>query len=409
MEKNKLATSAKIVFNTTLGSIEVELWAKEAPQTSKVLLKLIKSGYFDGTRFHRIVPKSLAQFGEREELDMDKYETKISKSLCSFSEVNRKLTFSHRGILAVAAEQKDILNSNTKEEILLRNQLFFTLEEAEWLNYKHIILGKIVGDSYYNLLKVNETELFDKETMPRIISGEIIFHPFKKLDLKPLHGLFTKQKAVPVLDEPKRKKGSSNKKVLSIPVGERKVEQDKIQNKTEEQKAELDKIEAEEQLLSENFRKMVRKREKNMRKETEIKPIHKVVEKDVKDMNYFERRNFLLEKQKREKKSRNRQRQDETLSKLKVFSQRMENVKKKVKAKRKLSIEDQNEKRYKGGIGKNITQLDKEKEMEGEVRDEDWMNAKLSWRRHLDDDHRLELSADDYVLTDSRKKKQKKI
>ena len=52
---------AKIV--TPKGTMKVELYAKEVPNTVDNFVKLAKSGFYDGLRFHRVIPNFVIQGG----------------------------------------------------------------------------------------------------------------------------------------------------------------------------------------------------------------------------------------------------------------------------------------------------------------------------------------------------------
>jgi peptidyl-prolyl cis-trans isomerase B (cyclophilin B) len=55
-----------ITFNTTKGPIVIELYDEESPITSKNFLEYAKSGFFDGTLFHRVIPGFVIQGGGME-------------------------------------------------------------------------------------------------------------------------------------------------------------------------------------------------------------------------------------------------------------------------------------------------------------------------------------------------------
>lgn len=57
-------TKGKVLLRTTLGDIEIELWAKETPKTARNFVQLCMEGYYDGTVFHRIVKNFIAQGGD---------------------------------------------------------------------------------------------------------------------------------------------------------------------------------------------------------------------------------------------------------------------------------------------------------------------------------------------------------
>ena len=52
-----------IVFETSVGNFEVELFDKEAPISAKNFQDYVDDGFFDGTTFHRIVPGFVIQGG----------------------------------------------------------------------------------------------------------------------------------------------------------------------------------------------------------------------------------------------------------------------------------------------------------------------------------------------------------
>lgn len=45
----------QVLVKTTLGDLDVELWAKETPLACRNFVQLCMEGYYDGTIFHRIV------------------------------------------------------------------------------------------------------------------------------------------------------------------------------------------------------------------------------------------------------------------------------------------------------------------------------------------------------------------
>ena len=52
-----------IRFETSLGSFTVELFAQDAPVTTKNFLDYVDAGHFDGTVFHRVIPGFVIQGG----------------------------------------------------------------------------------------------------------------------------------------------------------------------------------------------------------------------------------------------------------------------------------------------------------------------------------------------------------
>jgi len=52
-----------VTFETTMGSIAIELFEDDAPITTKNFLDYANSGFYDGTLFHRVIPGFVIQGG----------------------------------------------------------------------------------------------------------------------------------------------------------------------------------------------------------------------------------------------------------------------------------------------------------------------------------------------------------
>ncbi len=56
-------TNPKVQFETTKGNIVIELDAEKAPKTVENFIAYVKSGHYDGTIFHRVIPSFMIQGG----------------------------------------------------------------------------------------------------------------------------------------------------------------------------------------------------------------------------------------------------------------------------------------------------------------------------------------------------------
>jgi len=63
MAQGKVPAHPHIQFETTEGKIVLELEGRRAPITVRNFLRLIDSGYFNGTVFHRVIPGFMIQGG----------------------------------------------------------------------------------------------------------------------------------------------------------------------------------------------------------------------------------------------------------------------------------------------------------------------------------------------------------
>ena len=60
---DKVPAHPHIEMFTSLGTIKLELDGRQAPITVAHILKLVDSGFYDGTVFHRVIPGFMAQGG----------------------------------------------------------------------------------------------------------------------------------------------------------------------------------------------------------------------------------------------------------------------------------------------------------------------------------------------------------
>eukprot|EP01098_Paradermamoeba_levis_P014185 TRINITY_DN6696_c0_g2_i1.p1 TRINITY_DN6696_c0_g2~~TRINITY_DN6696_c0_g2_i1.p1 ORF type:complete len:197 (+),score=64.40 TRINITY_DN6696_c0_g2_i1:58-648(+) len=161
-------TRGKVILVTTVGEIEIELWAKEAPLAVRNFVQLCLEGYYDGTIFHRIVKDFIVQGGDPTGTGKGG-ESIYDKPFAD--EFHSRIRFNHRGQVAMA--NMGDRNSNG-------SQFFITLGKAEELEKRCTIFGKVVGDTIYNVLRMNDFETKDDRPLhpPKITSCEIVYNPF---------------------------------------------------------------------------------------------------------------------------------------------------------------------------------------------------------------------------------------
>lgn len=158
-------TKGKVVLRTTLGDIEIELWPKEAPKAVRNFVQLCLEGFYDGCPFHRVVKDFIVQTGDPKG---DGGESIYGEPF--LDEFHQRLRFLRRGLVAMA-------NSGPNTNL---SQFFITLNKTEELNGKNTIFGKVVGDTIFNVLKVNDMEVVDEQlALPqRILSVDVLASPF---------------------------------------------------------------------------------------------------------------------------------------------------------------------------------------------------------------------------------------
>jgi cyclophilin family peptidyl-prolyl cis-trans isomerase len=88
------AENPRVLLETSMGDIEIELYEKEAPITVENFLKYVKKGHYDGTIFHRIIPDFVVQGGGMTEDMKEKATDDPIKNESSNGLKNEKMTLS---------------------------------------------------------------------------------------------------------------------------------------------------------------------------------------------------------------------------------------------------------------------------------------------------------------------------
>jgi cyclophilin family peptidyl-prolyl cis-trans isomerase len=63
LSASAIAANPQVELRTSMGSIVVELEPDKAPQTVENFIQYVKSGHYDGTIFHRVIPGFMIQAG----------------------------------------------------------------------------------------------------------------------------------------------------------------------------------------------------------------------------------------------------------------------------------------------------------------------------------------------------------
>lgn len=119
------------VIKTNMGTIELELFAKETPKTVENFVGLANKGYYKGIIFHRVIDNFMIQGGDPTGTGSG------GKSLWGKSfndEIVPQLVFDKEGLLAMANSGPNTNGS----------QFFITLAPTTWLNGHHTIFGKVI-------------------------------------------------------------------------------------------------------------------------------------------------------------------------------------------------------------------------------------------------------------------------
>ncbi len=123
------------VINTSAGELVVEFWPEVAPKTVANFIKLAKSGFYDGTAFHRIIKGFMIQGGD----PLSKDPSKEMMWGTGSADEKLKAEFNERkhdlGVISMARSASPDSASC---------QFFICLEGAQALNGKYTCFGKLI-------------------------------------------------------------------------------------------------------------------------------------------------------------------------------------------------------------------------------------------------------------------------
>jgi len=132
------------------GDLVIELDLKEAPKTSENFLNLVKEGFYDGIRFHRVVPKFVIQAGDPQSKTLPMGHPRLgtggSGKTIKFEPNNLK---HKRGAIGMArAQDPDSASS----------QFYICLEDLPQLDGNYVIFGRVVeGIEIIDQVRVGDT------------------------------------------------------------------------------------------------------------------------------------------------------------------------------------------------------------------------------------------------------------
>lgn len=126
-------------MDTERGSIYLQLFPDAAPKHCERIVKLVSEGFYDGIRFHRIVPRFVAQIGDpnsRESVDAPGVGSGGSSYPNLPLEVSRAYK-NERGSLAMA-RKPDPNSANS--------QFYIVLQNAPHLDMQYTVFGRVCDD-----------------------------------------------------------------------------------------------------------------------------------------------------------------------------------------------------------------------------------------------------------------------
>jgi cyclophilin family peptidyl-prolyl cis-trans isomerase len=163
----------RVLFKTSQGDIVIELFENEAPNSVLNFITLVEKGFYDGLKFHRVLPGFMAQGGDPKGTGSGGPGYTIP---CECYRADYRLHF--RGTLSMAHAGRDTGGS----------QFFLTFLPTQHLNGKHTVFGRVIsGFDVLAKLKRIDPEESTTTAADKIIEAKVIrkrAHPYDEKDVK---------------------------------------------------------------------------------------------------------------------------------------------------------------------------------------------------------------------------------
>ncbi len=161
-------TTTHAVIETSMGTMKLDLYVNNTPNTVASFVHLASKGYYDGLVFHRVIARFMIQGGCPQGTGRGNPGYKIG------DEFDPTLTHSGPGILSMANSGPNTNGS----------QFFITLVPTPHLNGKHTVFGRVTeGMDVLEKIGAVQTAGDDRPITPVTIDKVTIYR-----DDKPLEG-----------------------------------------------------------------------------------------------------------------------------------------------------------------------------------------------------------------------------
>ena len=161
------AKGLKATIKTKFGDMDIVFSPDKAPKHVESFIALAKSGFYNGTIFHRVIPGFMIQGGDPNTKDLNKPETygqggPSQKLKAEFNDIPHR-----RGILSMA---------RTNDPNSAGSQFFIVVKDSNFLDGQYTVFGEVVkgmevADKIVNLPK-NSRDLPNERAEITIVVAE---------------------------------------------------------------------------------------------------------------------------------------------------------------------------------------------------------------------------------------------
>jgi peptidyl-prolyl cis-trans isomerase B (cyclophilin B) len=134
-DKTSTSMAPKAIIKTKFGDMEVTFFPEKAPKHVENFISLAKSGFYNGTIFHRVIPGFMIQGGDPNTKDPNKPETYGMGGPSQRLNAEFNDTPHRRGILSMA---------RTSDPNSAGSQFFIVVKDSNFLDRQYTAFGEVV-------------------------------------------------------------------------------------------------------------------------------------------------------------------------------------------------------------------------------------------------------------------------
>lgn len=154
---------SKAILKTNLGNITVEFYGQDSPKTVANFIELAQSGFYDNTKFHRVIKDFMIQGGD----PLSKDDS--SKTIWGTGGPGYKFADefnSHKLVRGSLAMANSGPNTNGSQFFIV------TVEATPWLDGRHTNFGQVIdGMEVVDKIEAAKTDEADRPLQPVIINS----------------------------------------------------------------------------------------------------------------------------------------------------------------------------------------------------------------------------------------------
>lgn len=153
-------------FKTSRGEFTIELMDQDAPNTVANFVKLAKSGFYDGTKFHRVIKDFMIQGGDPQTKD-DALASRWGTGGPGYT-FNDEIHANNRNEAGTISMANAGPNTNG-------SQFFINTANNSFLDGKHTVFGKVIsGMEAVSAIEGADTNEMDRPLEPMVIESVVI-------------------------------------------------------------------------------------------------------------------------------------------------------------------------------------------------------------------------------------------